>query len=175
MDYILEEIKDLYKVIMLKEFRRTPGVDFDVMINSMVPKIDAVDRVIHRGSAISPGPVGDVDITWYMHPHQADNLFVLAGERHIEVYTPEHGKVESFTITPDYIEHNGIKICDGNAVVVWPPRVFHRIRSGNEGSASINLATHFDGFDIKTNFNIYDLNVETGEYRLIREGYKDQK
>jgi hypothetical protein len=175
MDYILEEIKDLYRVIVLKEFRRTPGVDFDVMVNSMVPKIDAVDRVIHKGSAVSPGPVDDIDTTWYMHPHQADNLFVLAGERHIEVYTPEHGKVESFIITPDRIEHNGEKICDGNAVVVWPPGVFHRITSGNEGSASINLATHFEGFNIKTNFNIYDLDVETGEYRVIREGYKDQK
>ncbi len=175
MDYILEEIEGLYRVIMLKEFRRTPGVDFDVMVKSMVPKIDAVDRVIHKGSAISPGPVGHVEKTWYMHPHQADNLFVLAGERHVEIYTPKHGKVERFLITPDRIEHNGVKICDGNAVVVWPPGVFHRITSGSQGSASINLASHYDGFDIRTNFNIYEVNIETGQYRVIREGHKDQK
>lgn len=175
MDYILEEIEGLYKVIELKEFRRTPGVNFDIMDKSMVPKVDAVDRVIHKGSAISPGPIGDVDITWYMHPHQADNLFVLAGERHVEVYTPEHGRIERFLITSDRIEHNGVKICDGNAVVVWPPGVFHRIRSGSEGSASINLATHYDGFDIMTNFNIYEVDIETGKYRIVREGYKDQK
>lgn len=65
---------------------------------------------------------------WYMHPHQEDNLFVLHGTRYVELYMPEHGKVERFTIAPDYIEHNG--------------------------SASINLATHLEGFDIKTNFNI---------------------
>ncbi|MDY0143097.1 MAG: hypothetical protein RBR97_14505 [Bacteroidales bacterium] len=47
--------------------------------------------------------------------------------------------------------------------------------SGEEGSASINLATHHDMFDIKTNFNIYDLNTETREYKLLREGFKDQK
>lgn len=175
MDYIIEEITGLYRVIKLKEFRRTPGVDFDIMDKRMVPKVDAVDRVIHKGSAISPGPVGDVDIVWYMHPHQADNLFVLAGERHVEVYTPDHGRIERFIITPDRIEHNGVKICDGNAVVVWPPGVFHRITSGREGSASINLATHYEGFDIRTNFNIYKVDTETGEYKVVREGFKDQK
>lgn len=50
-----------------------------------------------------------------------------------------------------------------------------RIVSGKNGSTSVNLATHYKGFDIKTNFNIYDLNTKTGNYRLIREGYKDQK
>lgn len=175
MDYILEEIKGLYKIIKLKEFRRTQGVSFDVMYKETIPKIDAIDRVIHTGGAISPGPVGNVENTWYMHPNQDDNLFVLAGARYVEVYTPEHGKIERFTVSPDSIEHNGVKICDGNAVVVWPTGVFHRIRSGEDGSASINLATHYDGFDIKTNFNIYEVNVETGEYKLLREGYKDQK
>ena len=28
---------------------------------------------------------------------------------------------------------------------------------------------------MRHNFDIYDLNVETGEYHVIREGYKDQK
>ena len=73
------------------------------------------------------------------------------------------------------IEHNGERILEGGGLVVWPANVFHRIVSEEDGSASINLATHYEGFDIKTNFNIYDLNTETGEYRLLREGYKDQK
>lgn len=175
MDYILEEVKGLYRIILLKEFRRTPGVVFDVMEKSTIPKIDAIDRVLHSGSAVSPGPVNDVARPWYMHPHQADNLLVLAGVRYVEIYTPEHGKIEKFTVAPDRIEHNGIKVCDGNGVLVWPTGVFHRITSGADGSASINLATHYEGFDIRTNFNIYDLNTETGEYTVLREGYKDQK
>jgi hypothetical protein len=175
MDYVLEEIKGLYQVILLKEFRRTPGVAFDVMVPSMVPRISAIDRVLHHGNAISPGPVGNVEKPWYMHPHQADNLFVLHGVRYVELYKTEHGKIERFTIAPDKIEHNGVKICDGNAVVVWNVGVFHRIESGEQGSASINLATHYEGFDIKTNFNIYDVDTKTGEYKLLREGYKDQK
>jgi hypothetical protein len=175
MDYILEEIKGLYQVIMLKEFRRTPGVAFDVLDKNMVPKIDAIDRVLHAGSAVSPGPLGDVARPWYMHPNQADNLFVLHGVRYVEIYTPQHGRIEKFTVAPDRIEHNGVKICDGNAVLVWPVGVFHRIVSGEQGSASINLATHYEGFDIRTNFNIYDVNTETGEYKLLREGYKDQR
>ena len=175
MEYIIKEVENFYKVIKLKEFRKTEGVNFDIMVQSMIPKIDALDRVIHQKGAISPGKVGSVEEAWYMHPHQEDNLFVLHGKRYVELYTPEHGRVEKFIITPDYIEHNGERILEGGGLITWTTDVFHRIRSGENGSASINLATHLEGFDIKTNFNIYDLNTETGEYKLIREGYKDQK
>lgn len=175
MDYIIKEVEGLFKIIKLKEFRRTEGVAFDVMVESMVPRVNAIDRVLHKNNAISPGPVGDVERPWYMHPHQEDNLFVLHGKRYVDLYTKEHGKVEKFVVTPNYIEHNGEVVYEGGAVLVWPTYVFHRIISGEEGSASINLASHLEGFDIKTNFNIYDLNTETGDYKLIREGYKDQK
>ncbi|HZJ98696.1 MAG TPA: hypothetical protein VFC79_01735 [Tissierellaceae bacterium] len=174
-DYIIKEVEGLYQVIKLKEFRRTAGVAFDIMIRDMVPKVDAIDRVLHKGGASSPGAVGEYDRPWYMHTYQADNLLVLQGKRHIEVYTPEHGKVEKFVVTPDYIEHNGERILDGGGLVVWPRYVFHRIVSAEGGSASVNLATHYQGFDIKTNFNIYDLNTETGEYKVIREGHLDQR
>ena len=174
-DYIIKEVKDLYQVIKLKEFRRTEGVAFDIMIKDMVPKVDAIDRVIHKGGAVSPGRVGDNERPWYMHTHQADNLLVLQGTRYIEVYTPEHGKVEHFVVTPEYIEYNGERILEGGGLVVWPRYVFHRITTGQGGSASVNLATHYEGFNIKTNFNIYDLNTETGEYKVIREGYLDQR
>ncbi|WP_138160294.1 hypothetical protein [Peptoniphilus catoniae] len=175
MDNIIEEVKGLYRILKLKEFRKTEGVVFDVIGKSNVMKVDAIDRVIHKGAAISPGSVEGVERPWYMHTHQDDNLFVLAGERHVDLYSVEHGKVESFVVTPEYIEHNGKRVVDGGAVLVWPVNVFHRVRSGEDGSRSINLATHYEGFDIKTNFNIYDLNTETGEYKVIREGYKDQK
>lgn len=174
MDYIIKEMKDFYQVIRLKEFRRTEGVAFDIMVKSTIPKIDAIDRVIHKGGAVSPGAVGDVERPWYMHPHQADNLLVLQGTRYVDIYYPEHGKVEHFEVTPDYVKHNGELIFEGGAILVWPKNVFHRIVSGDDGSASVNLATHYDGFDIRTNFNIYDLDVETGEYKVIREGHEDQ-
>ena len=175
MDYVIEEIKGLYKIIKLKEFRRTKGVAFDVMVKSMVPPIHAIDRVLHTSSAVSPGAIGDVERPWYMHTHQEDNLFVLHGKRYVELYNQEHGKVEKFVVTPDYIEHNGERVVEGGAVLIWPTYVFHRVVSADEGSASINLATHLEGIDMKTNFNIYDLDTETGQYWLLREGYKDQK
>ncbi|SHG95646.1 hypothetical protein SAMN02745245_00144 [Anaerosphaera aminiphila DSM 21120] len=174
-DYIIDEVEGLYKIIKLKEFRKTEGVNFDVMVESMVPKIDAVDRVLHKAGAISPGSVGDIERPWYMHKSQDDNLIVLQGTRYVEIYTQAHGKVEKFTVEPNKITHNGKVVFEGGAVLVWPVGVFHRILSGDEGSASINLATHYDGFDIKNNFNVYDLNPETGEYKVIREGFKDQK
>lgn len=172
---IIDEVEGLYRIIKLKEFRKTEGVSFDVMTRSMVPKVDAVDRVLHRGGAVSPGPVGDVDRPWYMHTSQDDNLIVLQGTRYVEVYTPAHGKIEKFVVEPNKIVHNGKVVYEGGAVLVWPVGVFHRIQSGEDGSASVNLATHYEGFDIDTNFNIYDLNTETGEYKVIREGFKDQQ
>lgn len=175
MDYIIEEVEDFYRVIKLKEFRKTEGVSFDIMIESMIPKIDAIDRVLHKNGALSPGTIGGVKRPWYMHPNQEDNLFVLHGKRNVELYMPKYGKIEKFTITPDYIEHNGKCILEGGGLIAWSTDVFHRIESGDEGSASINLASHHEGFDIKTNFNIYDLDLETGEYKLLRKGYEDQK
>jgi hypothetical protein len=171
---IFKQVAGLYKIIPLKLFRKTPGVSFDILPREIVPKVDAVDRVIHTQDAVSPGPVGDVLEPWYMHPHQDDNLMVLQGVRHVDIYTRAHGKIESFVVTPDKIMQNGQTVYDGAALLVWWRGVFHRIKSGAQGSASVNLATHYEGIDMRTNFNIYDLNIETGNFRVIREGHLDQ-
>ncbi|MBT3194241.1 MAG: hypothetical protein HN341_16980 [Verrucomicrobia bacterium] len=175
MHTILEEVEGVYRIIALKSLRRTPGVKFDMVMLSSLLRIDAIDRVIHEGGAVSPGPVGDIERPWYMHTYQDDNLLVLHGTRHVEIYTPKHGQVEAFTVTADHVMRNGKVLHEGAAMLVWPRGVFHRIVSDPvEGSASLNLATHYDGFDIATNFSIYDLNTETGESRVIRKGSLDQ-
>ena len=171
---IVAEIPGLYKVVALQPFRKTEGVSFDILPNNLVPKIDAVDRVIHKNRAVSPGPVGDIREPWYMHPYQDDNLIVLQGIRHVEIYTKAHGRIESFVVTPERIEHNNKLLHDGSGLLVWPRGVFHRIKSGDIGSASINLATHYEGLDMQKNFNIYALDIDTGKFRVIREGHLDQ-
>jgi hypothetical protein len=171
---IVAEIPGLYKVVALQPFRKTEGVSFDILPKALVPKIDAVDRVIHKQKAVSPGPVEDVKEPWYMHPHQDDNLIVLHGVRYVEIYTVAHGRIESFVITPERIDHNNKLLFAGAGLLIWPRGVFHRIKSGEEGSASINLATHYKGIDMRTNFNIYDLDTATGKSRVIREGHLDQ-
>ena len=171
---IFKEVEGLYKIIPLKLFRKTEGVSFDILPKEIVPKVDAVDRVIHTKDAVSPGPVDDVAEPWYMHPYQDDNLMVLQGVRHVDIYTHTHGKIESFVLTPDTIMQNGQTVYDGAALLVWPRGVFHRIKSSEVGSASVNLATHYEGLDMRTNFNIYDLDIETGKFRVIREGHLDQ-
>lgn len=168
------EIPGLYRIITMMPFRRTPGVFFDVLQPPNIPGIDGIDRVIHEGGAVSPGPVAGVTRPWYMHPHQDDNLLVLSGSRLVDIYTKRHGRVESFEVTPQRLSRNGTTIFDGPAMLVWPRGVFHRIRSGSGGSASLNLATRYDGFDIRTNFSIYDLDTETGEFKVVREGHLDQ-
>lgn len=175
MGTIIDEVSGLYKIYRLDPLRKTPGVVFDTFPMDCITHIDAVDRVLHEHSAKSPGAVGSVERPWYMHTHQDDNLLVLAGTRFVEIYTPEHGKIESFTVTPNSVSKNGHLIYEGGAILVWPRYVFHRIISGEEGSASINLAAHYEGLDPETNFSIYDVNVETGEFRVIRKGVEDQK
>ncbi len=172
---IVDEVKDLYKIIKLRVLRRTPGVYFDALDRDLVPQIDAIDRVIHEHDAYSPGPVGEVTRPWYMHPYQDDNLIVLTGIRFVDIYTPEHGEVEHFTVTPHSIKKNGKLIFEGAAMLVWPKNVFHRIHSDPKvGSSSINLARHYPGIDIRHNFNIFDLDTKTGKFQVIREGFLDQ-
>ena len=174
MAKILDEVEGLYKIIEYDAFRKTPGVVFDVIPTECIAHIDSIDRVIHEKMAVSPAQVGDTERPWYMHAHQEDNLIVLQGTRHVDIYTPAHGKVEHFTVTASEVYKNDDLICEGSVMLVWPRGVFHRIVSEESGSASINLAAHFDGFDIENNFNIYDVDTKTGKSVLLREGFLDQ-
>jgi hypothetical protein len=172
---VIEEVPGLYKVVPLGLLRQTEGVDFHLVPLNFIDRIDAVDRLIHGPAAFSPGTVGDVERPWYYHQAQADHLIVLNGTREVELYTRDHGRVEHFVVTVDRIEHEGQLICDGPGMLAWPVKVFHRVVSSAElGSASLNFAAHYKGFDIRTNFSIYDLDTATGESRVIRAGYLDQ-
>lgn len=168
----------MYRIIPLRILRRTNGVKFDEMVPSDIPKIDGIDRVIHAPNSISPGPIEDctppVKRPWYMHPGQDDNLMVLQGTRYVDIFCPKKKEKASFIITPDKVYKNEKLYYDGPAMIVWPSGIFHRIISGEEGSISINLSTRTNDFKLKDNFNIYDLNIYSGEYRLIRDGSDDQ-
>ena len=108
-----------------------------------------------------------------MHPHQDDNLLVLQGTRYVDIYRKRYEKMEHFVVRAGHIEKDGRILYDGPAMLVWPRGVFHRIRTGEDGSASLNFALHYEGFDIQTNFNIYDLNTASGRFKTIREGHED--
>lgn len=169
------QIADLCYLIPLHELRRTPGVCFDCLSLAEVGDVTSLDRVLHARGAVSPGPVGYVPRPWYMHTHQIDNLLVLHGTRYVELYSPGHGCVEHFTVKPDLILHGREVLAEGGAILGWPVGVFHRITScDQEGSASLNLAVHRPGFDPDSNFNVYDLEISSGRFRLIRAGYLDQ-
>lgn len=174
MATIIDEVKGLYKIIQFDVFRKTEGVTFDIIPVELFSHIDSMDRVLHKHNAVSPGQVDNVVRPWYMHPHQEDNLVVLYGTRYVEIYTPQHGQIERFTVTPTSVYKNDQLITESSAMLVWSENVFHRIISGEEGSASINLAVHSTGFDISNNFDIYDIDFDTKKYKVIREGFKDQ-
>ena len=168
-------VTGLYHVIPMRPLRRTPGVIFDFLRIGDLGEVSAFDRVIHQRGAVSPGPVGDVSRPWYMHTHQIDNLIVLHGTRYVELYTPAHGRLEQFTVKPDLILHGDEVLFEGAGILGWPVGVFHRIIScAKEGSASLNLAIHTAGFDLRTNFSIYGLDLTSGAHRVIREGHLDQ-
>ena len=100
----------MYRIIPLRMLRRTPGVKFDEMVPSDIPKISGIDRVIHGPNSISPGPIEDsnppVKRPWYMHPGQDDNLLVLQGTRYIDIFDPKTVTKASFIVTPDKVYKN---------------------------------------------------------------------
>lgn len=168
----------MYRLIPLRTLRNTQKVKFHEMVPSDIPPIHGVDRVIHEPYASSPGPVEDcpnpVQRPWYMHPGQDDNLLVLQGERFVDIFCPIKKKLSSFIITPDKIYKNEKLYHDSPAMIVWPAGIFHRIVSGKDGSISVNFSTRTNEFSLDDNFNIYDLDLSTGNSRIIREGIDDQ-
>jgi len=168
----------MYRLIPLRMLRKNPGVRFDEIAPSNIPKIDGIDKVIHASNSISPGPVEDAvppcKRPWYMHPGQDDNLMVLQGTRYIDIYCPKRKKKSSFIVTPDKVYKNDKLYYDGSVMVVWPAGIFHRIISGEEGSISINFSTRTNKFKLDDNFNIYNLNTYSGTYTLIKDGIEDQ-
>jgi hypothetical protein len=173
-DHIIDEIVGFYRVIALEPFRHTKGVAFDIFPMQYLQKVDGIDRVMHAGDALSPGPVDGISRPWYMHPQQEDNLIVLNGVRTVDIYTLEHRQMLTFVVEPNRIVKNGQLLYDGPAMLVWPCHVFHRIQSGGIGSASLNFAVRMPGIDMQTNFNIYDLDTGANTFRLLRAGFLDQ-
>ena len=163
---------NLCLIIPLKLLRKTPNVDF-YSVPEVKKHLDAVDKVIHHKGAKSPMIKGDKKHYWYMHPSQEDQLIVHEGKRIIRLYSKKHGKIEKFEVTSNRIKHNGKIIFKGAGILAWPRQVFHQILSP-QGSISTNYAKHYSGFDIRTNFNIYDLDEKTGKYKIVREGHLDQ-
>ena len=174
MEEQLKVIEGLYRITKMRPFRSTPGVTFDLVPWDVLDRVDAVERVIHKFHAMSPGKVGKVKRPWYCHPHQDDHLLVLHGCRHVELFSREHGKIEKLTVYPDCIYKNNVLLQNSGGLVTMPRGVFHRIISGDEGSASLNFATRHPGYDASSNYDIYDVDLETGTSWVIRRGLEDQ-
>lgn len=165
---------DFFEVQKLKTFRSTPGVSFDLYPSSEIQNINSIDRVIHKKEASSPCKIGNVLKPWYMHPNQEDHLMVLYGERSVDLFDPKTKQFVNLIVSPDKIFLNGKMLYDNACILVIKRGIFHRVTSGKSGSSSINFAKHFENFDLNSNFHIYDLNLETCEFTIIREGFKDQ-
>ena len=163
----------LFHVIPFELLRHTENVDFHSI--PYLDQINSMDRVIHSPWALSPWKVWEVAEWWYMHPAQEDNLITTSGNRIVELYHPEFSdwKIEIFELSDKFIKHNWKIICDWPWILGWPTWVYHRNKSP-EGSASLNLWIRFEGFDIDTEFNIYDINEETWKIKVIRKGSIDQ-
>lgn len=164
--------KDLAFIIPMKLLRKTPAVEF-YTIPEVMKHLDAIDKVIHQPGAKSPMIKGDTKHYWYMHTDQEDKLVVHEGRRIVELYSHKHKQVEKFEVSSHSIKHRGRIIYKGAGILGWPKHVFHRIESP-EGSISTNYAKHLKNFDIRTNFNIYDLDIKNNTHSIVREGHKDQ-
>ncbi|KAK3235634.1 hypothetical protein CYMTET_54174 [Cymbomonas tetramitiformis] len=72
------------------------------------------------------------------------------------------------------VQSGGDGISDLAGNVTLGSSTLYIIISGSEGSISVNFATRHPEYNIKNNFNIYDLDTDTGEYEVIRDGFEDQ-
>ena len=161
----------MYRLIPLRQLRRTAGVLFDEMVPSDIPSIQGIDRVIHKANGISPGPCEGVKRPWYTCiPVKMITYSSYKVNDSLTFTVPRNNKLSSFIITPDKVYKNNKLYCNQPAMIVWPAGIFHRIISGSEGSISINLSTRTSKFDLANNFNIYDLDTTTGAYKVIRDG-----
>ena len=165
--------EELFHVIPFSLLRHTEKVDFHSI--PYLDQINSMDRVIHSAGAISPGKVWEVAEWWYMHPAQEDNLITTHWNRIVELYHPEFSdwKIEKFELNENFIKHNWKIVCEWPWILGWPTGIYHR-NSSPEGSASLNLWIRFKGFDVDTEFNIYDIDLETKEISVIRKGSLDQ-
>jgi hypothetical protein len=171
-----------YRVQKLRDFRNTEKVDFyDI---PLISGLQGIDLVFHKPLAFSPGSVGAIRYPWYCHTHQIDNLLVAHGLRRVELVNLDMVLRENFEVTPFSImrlilNDQGMVtdrkcLCQGPGILSWSVGVFHRIVSGSDGSASINFAIQLPGFDIRTNFDVYNLDLETKTRTVIRRGEEDQ-
>lgn len=168
---ISHKIDGLFHIIPFTLLRHTESVDFHSI--PFLDHVNSMERVFHGAGAKSPWKVWDVAEGWYMHPSQEDNLITLDGYRIVELYTPKHGKVETFEISANYIKWNGKIVLDGPGILGWPTGVFHR-NSSLIPSASLNLWIRYEWFDVDTEFNIYDVDTENGDVHMIRKWSEDQ-
>ena len=170
---IISKKEWLFHIIPFTLLRHTESVDFHSI--PYVDHINAMERVIHWDWAKSPWRVWEVLEAWYMHAHQEDNLVTISWVRHVELYHPvfSDGKIEKFEISKDYIKHNWKIICDGAWLLWWPTGVYHR-NSSIKTSSSLNLWIRFDGFDVETEFNIYNVDIANWKVSMLRKGSLDQ-
>jgi len=168
---IVKKEEGLFHIIPLKRLRHTNKVDFDVM--SFFEEFNWIDIVTHQEWARSPWSVWNKENLWYMHKAQEDNLITLSGNRYVELYDMKNKKVERFEISHELIKHNWEIIHEGPAILGWPVWVFHRNYSP-KGSVSMNFAVRTEGFNLDTEFNIYDLKIESWEYEVTRIWKEDQ-
>lgn len=172
-DVITTKVKGLFHVIPFTLLRKTPNVDFHSI--PFIDRATGMESVIHAQGALSPGTIDEVQNPWYMHPNQEDNLFTITGKRIVELYHPDHGTIERFEVSRNEITRNGKIILNEPGILGWPVGVFHRNSSPYEGgSSSLNMALRFEHFNIDYEFNIYDIDLQTGKSTVIREGHLDQ-
>eukprot|EP00727_Mastigamoeba_balamuthi_P005794 m51a1_g1834 hypothetical protein (187) ;mRNA; r:548515-549305 len=164
-----------WKVIPLQRFlNKDKTTTFSGLPMAEFPRIDGVDHMLVAPNAKSPGSVGAVD-GWYLHKYQQDNLLVMRGTHVAFLRRADRpGVVETFVVGPDFIERNGVRLLDGPCVLRWEPETYHQVHSGPEGSASLNFAVRCEGFDLKHEFDIWDVHGDGSDGVVVRQSHEDQ-
>lgn len=136
----------MFKLIPLGQLFRNSSHRVDnVMIHDAL-KISGIYREIHGANSVSPiGTEHHFKIlnspaaSWYANIYEKNNLLVLNGSRDLDLWCMKKDKMINFKLTEDKIYRNGKLYYGSPALISWGGDIFHKTKSGSEGSISINF------------------------------------
>ena len=148
---VFHEVPNLYRIIPLHVLRKTPGVSFDLVPTDVLPRMTASTASCMTATPFRPGRLATSIAPGICTLAKTTIFVILHGVRFIEIYIREHSRIESFEATPHQIRQDGQIVYDGPAMLVWPRRMLHRIRSdANVGSSSVKKTVAYEDFDVRT-------------------------
>ena len=133
----------MFKLIPLSQVLRSSSFRIDNALIEQGIQISGIYREIHGANVSShigtDSYLKKLDDNWYSNCYERNNLLVLNGSRTVNLFCKYTNQEMTFTITPDNIYKNNKLYYGSPGIISWYGDIYHKTKSGNEGSISINF------------------------------------